>query len=414
MSRVLILIIIFVVGEFIISSILSFLNRSWMSHPIPQELNGLYDDEKYNKQQKYLCVNNRVSSFKRCFDIILILVVLLCGLLGWYDNVCKSLCHNELGQLAIFFVTLLIVTTVIDIPFSWYSTFVIEAKFGFNKTTKKTFWLDILKSTVLTLVLALAILAVIFLLYQAWGNMFWIWSSLFCAIFMIFFSLFYSSLIVPIFNKQKPLEECELRTAIEQAAKELNFSIKNIYVIDGLKHSTKANAYFTGFGRKKRIVLYDTIIDQLSTDEIVAVLAHEIGHYNHHDTITNLIMSIIMVTVDMFIFSLLVSNQALPVALGGSGKSFALALVAFSLLFTPIDIILNPIMNLISRRCEYRADSFAASHGYGVQLISGLKKLSANCLTNLTPHPFVVWFSYSHPTLYQRIIAINEINKNKK
>lgn len=407
MHPLLILIIAFVLFEFGVSSVLSWLNGKWMTHPIPAVLEGLYDEEKYQKQQAYMRANARVGWIERGVALAITLAVLIPGLLGWLDTLTAQWTHSLLLQLLIFFAIYMAVSTIVSIPFSYYDTFVIEQKFGFNKTTKTTFWLDTLKSFLLTLVLGSVMLGVIFILYSYLGKSFWIWATLVCAAFIIFFSLFYSNLIVPLFNKQKPLEQGALRTAIEDAAHKMGFSIKNIYVINGSKHSTKANAYFTGFGMKKRVVLYDTLIEQLTTEEIVAVLAHELGHNKHHDTLKTMTMSIVMVAVNLFVFSLLADNPELSHALGGDREhSFALSLVAFSLLFSPIDLILDPLINAVSRRCEYAADAFAKRYGHGDHLIAGLKKLSANTLSNLTPHPAVVWMNYSHPTLAQRITAL--------
>ena len=313
-------------------------------------------------------------------------------------------------QVILFLVIYNLFNTVIALPFSYYSTFVIEERFGFNRTTHKTFWLDALKSFLVSTALTAVLMAVVYWLYQTFGQQFWIWATLVMAVFIVFFSMFYSNLIVPLFNKQTPLPEGELRDAITSALESFGSKFKDIYIIDGSKHSTKANAYFTGFGPKKRIVLYDTLQDQMTNDEIVAVLAHEFGHYKHRDTFRNMFISIAMVAVNLFIFSLLVSNPDLPAALGGTAPSFILSMVAFSLLFSPIDLLLNPASNAISRRAEYRADAFAAEHGHGETLISGLKKLASHALSNLTPHPLVVWFSYSHPTLAQRIRAIRSSN----
>ncbi len=407
MMTILILIIAFVLLEFVVSSVLSWLNSKWMTHPVPKVLEGLYDEEKYRKQQDYMRANKRIGWIERCVMLVLTLVVLLTGVLGWLDDKTTQWSHGLLIQMLIFFGITAMVSTLISLPFSYYDTFVIEEKFGFNKTTRKTFWLDTLKSFLLTLVLGAIILSIIFLLYSYLGTSFWWIATLVVGVFIVFFSLFYSNLIVPLFNKQKPLEKGQLRTAIEAAANEMGFSIKNIYVMDGSKHSSKANAYFTGFGLKKRVVLYDTLIEQLTTEEIVAVLSHELGHSKHRDTIKNTIMSIVMVAVNLWVFSLLVDNPDLSHALGGKrDHSFSLSLIAFTLLFSPIDLLLNPILNGISRRCEFRADAFAADYGHGEFLISGLKKLSANTLSNLTPHPAVVWMEYSHPTLAQRIEAI--------
>ena len=407
MARTLLLLIIaFVTLEFVISSVLSWLNTKWMTHPVPPELEGLYDDEKYRKQQNYMRMGKRVSLVARLVSFTLTLVILGCGLLGWLDNQCKAWTDVPVLQVILFLVIYNLFNTMIALPFSYYSTFVIEERFGFNRTTHKTFWLDTLKSFLVSTVISAALLGVVYWLYQTLGQQFWIWATLVCAVFIIFFTMFYSNLIVPLFNKQTPLPEGELRDAITSALVSFGSRFKDIYIIDGSKHSTKANAYFMGFGPKKRIVLYDTLQDQMTTDEIVAVLAHEFGHYKHRDTFKNMIISIVTIAVNLFIFSLLVSNPDLPAALGGTAPSFILAMIAFSLLLSPIDILLNPLTSAISRRAEYRADAFAASHGHGEHLISGLKKLASHALSNLTPHPLVVWYSYSHPTLAQRIRAI--------
>ena len=389
-QTLLLLIIAFVTLEFIVSSVLSWMNTRWMTHPVPPELEGLYDEEKYRKQQDYMRTNKRVSLVARCVSFALTLVILGCAVL----------------QVILFLVIYNLFNTVIALPFSYYSTFVIEERFGFNRTTHKTFWLDALKSFVVSTAISAVLLGVVYWLYQTFGQQFWIWATLVVAVFIVFFSMFYSNLIVPLFNKQTPLPEGELRDAITAAVESFGSKFKDIYIIDGSKHSTKANAYFTGFGPKKRIVLYDTLQDQMTNDEIVAVLAHEFGHYKHRDTFKNMFISIAMVAVNLFVFSLLVSNPDLPAALGGTAPSFILAMIAFSLLLSPIDILLNPASNAISRRAEYRADAYAAEHGHGETLISGLKKLASHGLSNLTPHPLVVWFSYSHPTLAQRIRAI--------
>ena len=404
------LIIAFVTLEFIISSVLSWLNTRWMTHPVPPELEGLYNEEKYRRQQDYMRTNKRVSLIARCVSFALTMVILLCGLLGWLDNLCKSWTQVPVLQVVLFLLIYNLFNTAIALPFSYYSTFVIEERFGFNRTTHKTFWLDTIKSFVVSTAISAALLGVVYWLYLTFGQQFWIWATLVVAVFILFFSMFYSNLIVPLFNKQTPLPEGELRDAITAALEDFGSRFKDIYIIDGSKHSTKANAYFTGFGPKKRIVLYDTLQDQMTNDEIVAVLAHEFGHYKHHDTFKNMFISIAMVAINLFVFSLLVSNPDLPAALGGTAPSFILAMIAFSLLLSPIDILLNPASNAISRRNEYRADAFAARHGHGETLISGLKKLASHGLSNLTPHPLVVWFSYSHPTLAQRIRAIRHGN----
>jgi len=397
-----------------LTSCLSWLNTRWMGHPVPALLSDIYDAHTYKKQQLYLRANKRAAMVERCFSYVVVIVILVCGLYGWLDNLCKGWTSSPALQLVIFLLFFNAFNTIISLPFAYYDAFVIEQRFGFNRTTYHTFWLDQIKSYFVTTVISAALLLVVYWLYTVFQGKFWLYATLATAVFIIFFSLFYSNLIVPLFNKQTPLAPGELRTAIEGAIAGFGSKFKDIYVIDGSKHSTKANAYFTGFGPKRRIVLYDTLIDQMTTAEIVAVLAHEFGHNKHRDMLKNMIMSIVVVALNLFIFSLLVGGSELPAALGGRAPSFVLSLVAFSLLYTPVDILFSPLGNAISRRAEYRADAFAASHGHGEALIGGLKKLSANNYSNLTPHPAVVWFSHSHPTLYQRIKAINTISANSK
>ena len=228
-------------------------------------------------------------------------------------------------------------------------------------------------------------------------------------IISLFMTMFYSNIIVPLFNKQTPLEDGELKIAIHNFANKAGFQLKNIFVIDGSKRSTKANAYFTGIGPKKRIVLYDTLINDLSTDEIVAVLAHEIGHYKKKHIITSLILGILQTGFLLFIFSLFVSSPTLSQALGVDEPKFHIGLIAFGILYSPLSTITGILMNMLSRKNEYEADAFANSFGLGEHLISGLKKLTKNNLSNLTPHPAYVFFHYSHPTLLQRIKHILKV-----
>lgn len=407
MNWILWLIVGFVLLDAVVEGVLSWLNTSYMGRPIPDVLAGIYDENKYRTQQNYMRDNKRLVRLSSAVSLVLTLAVLIAGGLGWLDGVTARAVANTGLQLVLFFAVIMVVTTVVDLPFEYYDTFVIETRYGFNKTTRATFWLDALKSLAVSLLITGALLWVLERLYLWLGADFWIVASCVVVGVMVFFFLFYSNVIVPLFNKQRPLEEGELREAIEQAASRANFSLKNIYVIDGSKRSSHANAYFTGFGVKKRIVLYDTLIEQLSTDEIVAVLCHEMGHYRHHDTLKLLAAQVVKVVLMLFVFSLLAGSRELSDALGGDRVSFALSLSAFGLLFSPIGLILGPLENHFSRRYEYRADGFAASLGYSEALISGLKKLSANNLVNLTPHPLVVRMTYSHPTLEQRVRALS-------
>jgi len=403
------IILIIVVLDFIFERIMDWLNSSWRTKPIPEELAGIYDDEKYKKQQEYSKVNSRFSMLTSTFSFLVLVLVLIFQAFGWLHYSIEEFTHNPILIGLLFFGTLFFVLDIIGMPFSIYETFVIEEKFGFNKTTPKTFIFDKLKGYLLSIIIGVIIYSVIYKFYEYSGQYFWIYTWAILALFTLFITLFYSNLIVPLFNKQKPLPEGELKTAINDFATKVGFKLHNVYEIDGSKRSTRANAYFTGFGPKKRIVLYDTLIKELTTDELIAVLAHEIGHYKKKHTLSGLLLSLLQMGVMLFLLSLFISNPNLSMALGVNKPEFHIGLIAFGLLYTPLSLITGLFMNIISRKNEYQADNFAASTYGSEALISALKKLASNNLSNLTPHPFYVTMSYSHPSLHQRILNL----KNK-
>lgn len=397
------IIIAIIVFDFVVERILQYLNITWRNKPIPTELEGIYDEEKYKKQQDYSKVNSKFSVISSTFSFIILIAFLLLNGFVWLNELLNQYIENELIIGLSFFGILYITSDLLSLPFSIYDTFVIEQKFGFNKTTPKTFVFDKLKGYLITVILGGALYAIIFKFYEKTDSMFWIYGWVIITVVLIFFSMFYSNLIVPLFNKQKPLSNNELKEAIERFSKKVNFKIDNIYEIDGSKRSTRANAYFTGFGPKKRIVLYDTLIKELSIGEIVAVLAHEIGHNKHKHTIIGLLLSIVQMGIMFFILSVFISNPMLSNALGVTDPSFHISLVAFALLYSPISTITSLFMNVLSRKNEYQADAFVKDNSNSEDLISALKKLTKNNLSNLTPHPVYVWVNYSHPTLLQRI-----------
>ncbi|MCL4161069.1 UNVERIFIED_CONTAM: hypothetical protein GTU68_026089 [Idotea baltica] len=292
---------------------------------------------------------------------------------------------------------------IISTPFSYYKTFVIEEQFGFNKTTKKTFWLDKIKGWFMMAILGGAILAAILWFYQTTGKYFWLYAWALVTLFTVFMNMFYSRLIVPLFNKQTALKTGSLRDKISAYAKTVGFKLDKIFVIDGSKRSTKANAYFSGFGSEKRVTLYDTLINDLDEDEIVAVLAHEVGHYKKKHIIFNLITSILLTGFTLFILSLFISKPILSHALGVEVPSFHIGLIAFGILYSPLSEITGLLMNWFSRKFEYQADDYAKTTYKAEPLITSLKKLSKNSLSNLTPHKAYVFMHYSHPTLLERI-----------
>lgn len=408
MAQILFWIIIgLLVADFIFERFLEYLNSTRRSDQLPPEVKGIYDEDKYRQQQAYEKVNFRFSLITSSFSFSVMLLMFLLAGFAWVNSLALSVSAHPILVALVFFGILMLASDLINTPFSVYDTFVIEEKFGFNKTTPKTFILDKLKGYLLGAVIGGGLLALIIYIYQLTTTSFWIYAWLVISGFSVFMVLFYSNLIVPLFNKQTPLPEGELKSAIEEFSSKVGFQLDNIYVIDGSKRSTKANAYFTGFGAKKRIVLYDTLINDLSTSELVAVLAHEIGHYKKHHVLWSLLFGILQTGIILFIFSLFVGSPELSGALGVDTPSFHVGLIAFGILYSPISMITGLAMNIFSRKNEYEADAFAARHWGGEALASSLKKLSVKNLSNLRPHPTYVFFHYSHPTLLQRLKALD-------
>jgi len=401
------IIIVILVADFGLGRYLAFLNIKQSGKELPVILQNIYDPEKYNKQQEYFRINSRFGMITSSFSFIITLCMFAFGGFHWVDQFVQSYVQSDIWTPIIFFGVLFLANDILNIPFEWYDTFVIEQKFGFNKVTPKLFILDKLKGYGMTIVLGGGILFAIIWIYSLTPTYFWLWAWAVITAFSLFMTMFYSQIIVPLFNKQTPLGEGELRTEIEKFAIKTGFKLDNIFVIDGSKRSTKANAYFSGLGSKKRIVLYDTLMDKMTVEEIVAVLAHEVGHYKHKHTLINFMISIPSTLLLFFAFGYILQSDAFAQALGGSVASFHLNALAFSILYSPISLVLDIITNVLSRKFEYQADAFATKHGYGAQLESGLKKLTATSLGNLMPHPLYVFFHYSHPTLYQRITSIH-------
>ncbi|MCF1422206.1 M48 family metallopeptidase [Mangrovimonas futianensis] len=402
-SSLLYIILAIIIIDFIIDKILDGLNAKHFNDHLPDELKDVYDPEEYKKSQHYKATNYKFGLLSSTFSLILTVGFILLDGFEIVDNLARTLTDNDIFVALIFFGIIMLASSIITIPFSYYKTFVIEEAFGFNKTTKKTFFLDIIKGWLMSAVLGGGILALIIWFYKSTGNYFWFYAWGIVTVFTVFMNMFYSRLIVPLFNKQTPLEEGSLRNKISEYAESVGFHLNKIFVIDGSKRSTKANAYFSGFGSEKRVTLYDTLINDLDEDEIVSVLAHEVGHYKKKHIIFNLITSILLTGFTFYILSLFISNPLLSEALGVEKHSFHIALVAFGLLYSPISEITGLIMNWFSRKFEYQADDYAKNTFRAAPLITSLKKLSKNSLSNLTPHSSYVFVHYSHPTLLQRI-----------
>ena len=394
--------------SYLFDQFLDYLNLKAQRKDIPSEIADFYDKGKYQKSLDYQADQQRFSFISSAFSFVLSLLMLVLGGFGWLDSLVRPLIENEIILALAFFGVIMIVLDVIGIPFQWYSTFVIEEKYGFNKTTVKTFILDKLKGYALGAIIGGALLSVLLYLIQTIGPNFWIWFGLIAASFILLVNMFYTSLFLPLFNKLTPMGDGDLKKSIEAFAKKVNFPLDNIFVMDGSKRSAKANAFFSGIGKKKKIVLYDTLIINHTTEELVAVLAHEVGHFKKKHNIWSYLISIVQVFFVLFILSLMIFNENLSLALGGSIQAIHLNLIAFGILFSPISGITGLLMSLLSRKNEFEADAYAREKFNGTALGNALKKLSVDSLSNLYPHPAYVFFHYSHPPLLERLAAINK------
>jgi STE24 endopeptidase len=405
-QEILYLIIGIVSVSFVFDQVLDYINLKSMRTDIPDEVATFYDREKYVKSQQYHRELGRFSFFTSSFSFALSLAMLLLGGFGWVDGILRPYSDSTIVLALVFFGVLGVASDILTIPFQWYSTFVIEEKYGFNKTTVKTFITDKLKGYALGAIIGGGLLAALIYLVETLGSDFWIWFSILASTFILFMNMFYTSLIVPLFNKLTPLEDGELKTAIENFSRKINFPITNIFVIDGSKRSKKANAFFSGIGKKKKIVLYDTLIANHTSEELVAVLAHEVGHYKKRHIVWSLALSVVQIVFTLFVLSLMVFNENLSMALGGQQLAIHLNLLAFTILFSPISAVTGLFMNLYSRKNEFEADAYAKETFSGKALADALKKLSVDNLSNLYPHPAYVFFHYSHPPLLKRLERI--------
>jgi STE24 endopeptidase len=394
--------------KFVIDSVLNHLNAKHFNDTLPNDVSDVYEINEYQQSQSYKKTNHNFSKITSLFSLITTLLFFFFDGFSIVDEIARGFSNNIIIITLIFFGIIIIGSDIISIPFSLYKTFVIEEKFGFNKSTKKLFFLDKIKGLLMTIILGGSILSIITWFYEFTGNYFWIYTWLLITTFSVFLNMFYSKLIVPLFNEQTILEEGDLKNEIVKYVNSVGFKANNIYVLNGSKRSTKANAYFSGFGNQKRITLYDTLINDLENNEIVAVLAHEVGHYKRKHILYNLTSSIILTGFGLFVLSLFIKTPLLSLALGVSHPSFHIGLIAFGILYSPVSQILGVFMNYMSRKFEYQADNYAKNTFSASPLISSLKKLSKNSLSNLTPHYLYVFFHFSHPTLLDRIKNLNK------
>jgi STE24 endopeptidase len=402
-------ILVILIVNFLFERWLDYLNTKNWSTVLPPELLGIYSEEKYQKSQEYEKTSHQFTLVTESLGFIAVLLIFSTGGFGWLDGIIRSKVSNPIHVSLFYFAILGLIAEVLSFPFKWYDTFVIEAKFGFNRTTMRTFLLDQIKGLVIGAILGGTILYLIIWLYLIAGSLFWLYSLLVIFLFSLIMSMFYSNIIVPLFNKQTLLDDGDLKNLIKAFCNKEGFLLDNVYVIDGSKRSTKANAYFTGLGKKKRIVIYDTLISEMEMEEIVAVLAHEIGHYKKHHVYSGLFFSMMSTALMLYVFSVVSGNPAFAKVLGSDIQGFHLTVISFGILYSPLSLIIGSVMNYRMRMNEYQADKFASDKYNGEFLASALKKLSINNLSNLTPHPAYVFFHYSHPTLLQRLKKLNDI-----
>ncbi len=400
------LLVSIIILNFIKDFFLDYLNSKNFNNKIPSIVSDVYDEERYLKSQEYKKIQYLFSKYTKLYGLIIILSFFYFDGFLIVDNYSREIFESPILISLTFFGIIFLGNELLGLPFSIYFTFFIEEKFGFNKTTIKTYVFDKLKSWILTILFGGGILSFVIFQEQIIGNNFWIVAWISLTGLSIILNGFYAQLIVPLFNKQSKLEDGELRNEIEKYSTKVGFDLSNIFIIDGSKRSTKANAYFSGFGKQKRVTLFDTLINKLNKNQIVAVIAHEIGHYKKNHIIFNLFFSTIQTGIMLYILSLFIYLPVFSEALGINIHSFHIGLITFSIMYTPISEISSLIFNLFSRKFEYEADEFAKKTYDGKYLIEALKILSKDSLSNLTPHSKYVWWHYSHPTLLQRVIRL--------
>ncbi len=404
-------ILIFLVFNYLWEQLLDYLNLRHQNPEVPANLKAFVDEETYNRTLAYQKTRTQFGFITAGLSFVAMIVLLASGGFGWINAQLAIYFQHPVWLALAFFGLLYVAADLLSIPLQWYSVFVIEERFGFNKTTIKTFWIDKFKGYLLSVIIGGPILALLLYLIQELGGSFWLVFLGFLALFSLVVNMFYTSWILPLFNKLTPLEEGDLKSAIENYSAQVNFPLDNIFVIDGSKRSNKSNAFFSGLGKKKKIVLYDTLIENHDTEELVSILAHEVGHYKKKHILQSYVLSLLQSGLMLFILSLMIFNPELSKALGAESNAIHLNLLAFGMLYTPISKVLGVMFNILSRKNEFQADAYAAQTSNGAALQAALKKLSLHNLSNLMPHKWFVFFHYSHPPLLQRLQAIDQLIK---
>ncbi|MGE0076532.1 MAG: M48 family metallopeptidase [Bacteroidales bacterium] len=408
-------IILIVIGGHILNVIIELINVNYSKKTsLDSIVNDVYDADNYSKQQSYESEKLRLSLIESTFSTVVVAIAIIFRYFGVLSDFIAQFIDSSILQSLIFFGCLWFFSQLISTPFDYYNSFVIEEKYGFNKSTRKLFFADLLKSSLITIILGGIILTLVIWLFVSYTSLFWLPVLLFIIILSLFSTLLYTSLILPLFNKKSPLPEGELKERLEKLAFKAGFSAKNIYVLDSSKRSTKGNAFFTGWGRNKRIYLYDTLIDKLSPVEIESVLAHEIGHYKKKHIWINFTISLTVTGLFLFVFNKISLGDVFTPVMGVNSTelpNFHLNMLGFALIFGPVQSLADLFTNYLSRKMEYAADKFAKDYNLAESLISALKRLAAQNYSNLMPHPIYVTIHYSHPSLAQRIKALLSNNE---
>ncbi len=407
-------IIISLFGLWKLNFIATLLNLKALDPKLPEEFNDVFDADTYAKSQNYTRVTEKYGIIESIFSLMLLLGFWLCGGFGWLDELVRSHGHGEIIIGLIFMGVLIASQMLIMIPFQIYETFVIEAKFGFNKTTLKTFILDQIKGLLLLVIIGAPILSLILWIFES-IPLAWLWAWAAFTVIQLLLTYIAPSWLLPLFNKFEPMPDGELKNAINEMAKKCNFPLTELYIMDGSKRSTKSNAFFTGFGKNKKIALFDTLVANHTTEGLVGILAHEIGHFQCKHIVKRMITGILQTAVVFFLLGLVTDKNG-PVA-EHLFKAFQVdtisvyaGLIFFSLLFAPVKKVLSIFGNISSRKHEFEADAYATNaQGTPDHLIQSLKKLSADNLVNLTPHPLPVFLDYSHPPMLERLAALKKL-----
>lgn len=411
MNIYLLIILIIIVGDYLLDFIVEILNVKHLKSELPKEFEDYYDAEKYKKAQNYLKETTRFGIITDTITIPITLAFILIGGFNYVDQIARGFQLSPIPTGLIFAGILMFASQILSIPFSIYGTFVIEEKYGFNRTTVKTFILDILKSWLLIAIIGGIVFSIILWFFGKAGDLAWFYCWVVVVLIQLLLTFIAPAVIMPLFNKFFPLEDGELKTAIENYAESQLFKMKGVFTMDASKRSTKSNAFFTGFGKFRRIVLFDTLIKKHTVDELVSVLAHEMGHYKKKHILKSILISIITIGLMFFILSFFINNQGLFLAFKMDYISIYASLFFFAFLYTPINMVISIFSKILSRKHEYEADVYAVTtYGKPESMISALKKLTVDNLSNLTPHPLNVFLNYSHPPVLERIQSMRKIS----